>query len=80
MLGIEPTQREEQRRKKWLRLFVEERMVEMGFVFASLGYLVCDMIDSLYRFGIATKKFAVDHKAYAGIILFAILVFSAMLL
>jgi len=80
MFGIEPTHLQELRKKKRLRLFFEERLLEFGYLVKLFGYTICDALDALYGFTIATKRFAIAHKAYAGVILFAILVVSAMLL
>jgi hypothetical protein len=80
MLGIEPTHLEELRKKKRFRLFFEERLIEFGHLAMAFGYKICDAVDGSIRFAVSIKRFVVAHKAYAGIVLLAILVVSAMLL
>lgn len=74
--GIEPTHMQELRRKQWLRLFVEERIVDAQLV---LLYLLEEMYN-LYTLTLTLKGFIVNNKKYAAIVLFAATVFVTMIL
>jgi hypothetical protein len=79
MFGIELTQKEELRKKQFIRLFVEERIVELGEILLYFGSKACDVVDFLYNTSRESKRLIVTNKAYAAALFFALTVFFAML-
>lgn len=79
MLGIERTHREEQRRKQGFRLFIEERVIDMGFIARYVGGILCDIADFTYNFVNSAIALAVKNKAHSLGLLLAIAAVVAML-
>jgi hypothetical protein len=80
MYGIAPTPRENHRNKYRIRLFIEERIVDIGSILLSFGGLCCDAIYNSYLLGVRLKKAAIAHKSYSVVAFLAVVVALAMLL
>lgn len=74
--GIEPTHMQEMRKRQWLRLFVEERIVDIQFVFMYFLHKVYNFFSVLN----SIKKFIISHRKYTAIVLLALTVFAIMML
>jgi len=74
MLGIEPTQMEELRRKQGMRLVLEETLTNVGFLLTLTGHKLSDCIDS----GILVTNKIKGLKKYSFAIIAAIAIVFAM--
>ena len=78
MFYIEPTHKEELRKKQGVRLVAEEFLIDIGFVLTVFSKSVCNVVDSGYLFVEQFKGFVIENKEYSVVALIALLLLSAM--
>lgn len=64
--GLQPTQREEWKEKHKTRLFFEERIVEVQYIFTHSILFTYNALFSLYRLIVKNKKFI--FKAFLALL------------
>lgn len=80
MFGIEPTHREELRKKQGIRLVLEEVLIDTVEILVLVGHKTCDIADSSYSLIKTGKKFVLSRKSHLMIAIIALVALSAMVL
>lgn len=75
---LESTQREDWKRKHFLRFFIEERLIDLGTILLFFGNLLCGAVDFGMAFAKKMKKFAVVYKIYSAVILGVLFILFSM--
>lgn len=77
-MTLEDRQRENWKKKHSMRLFLEERLVDLGIVFMFFANMLCSAVDFGYVLVPKAKQFVTSYRMHSMLVLAAALILFTM--